>query len=299
VISYERSVGFRSLAWTLALTLVAALLTTVPSAPAQAAMPDAEARMLGHINSARQGNGLGTLRAHDTLTKVARDWAVRMKDDHESGGDRQAVLRHNPSMHGQIPSNYRRAGENVGYTVLSGASDSALVDRLHKAYMASPGHRANIMGEFDRVGVGLVAADDGTLWSTVVFMLEAAPAAASNDTSAEPVEQDEPEPAPAAQREPGADAEPEKSSASRVRGESGPSRPAPAPEPEPEPEPEPAPPTSEELFDEEWPQGYLTGDADIARSLLLGITDVRLAGSLLWETGRGAPVRLAGRSVTR
>ena len=36
--------------------------------------------------------------------------------------------------------------------------------------MASPSHRANILGDYNQVGIGVSVADDGRLWVTVVFM---------------------------------------------------------------------------------------------------------------------------------
>ncbi len=44
-----------------------------------------------------------------------------------------------------------------------------LVEALHRGFMASAGHRRNILGDFDRVGVGVTDAD-GRLWVTVDFV---------------------------------------------------------------------------------------------------------------------------------
>lgn len=264
-----------------ALAAAAALslaLATVPATPAGAALPDAESRMLGHLNGARSSNGLGSLSPHGDLTAIARGWAARMAADYEQGGDRRGALRHNPSMRHQLPSNYRRAGENVGYSVLTGASQAQLVDRLHDAYMQSSGHRANIMGEFDRVGVGLVQSDDGTMWSAVVFMLEGA-------------QQPEPDPEPAEPAESG-------TSPSSSEGSSGGS--SAATEARPDPEPVPDPPTAEELFGPDWPEGYLVGDADATTALLGLVRGSRTAGSLLalpWLAGGARPVHVASPTL--
>jgi uncharacterized protein YkwD len=52
-------------------------------------------------------------------------------------------------------------GENVGV----GGS----VDSLHKAFMNSPAHRANVLYDsFNRVGVGAIKRD-GRMWVTIVF----------------------------------------------------------------------------------------------------------------------------------
>ncbi|MCZ6630362.1 MAG: hypothetical protein O7D28_03330, partial [Actinobacteria bacterium] len=43
------------------------------------------------------------------------------------------------------------------------------VDSLHKAFMASAGHKANILGDYNYAGIG-TASSDGVLYVTVVFM---------------------------------------------------------------------------------------------------------------------------------
>jgi uncharacterized protein YkwD len=59
-------------------------------------------------------------------------------------------------------SDWELLGENVG----RGPS----VEAIHQAFMESESHRANVLGDFDRMGVGIARADDGTLFATVVFM---------------------------------------------------------------------------------------------------------------------------------
>lgn len=53
-------------------------------------------------------------------------------------------------------------GENVGY--------GPNVPKLHKAFMASPTHRANIMGDYDRVGIASQVDSNGRIYVTVLFM---------------------------------------------------------------------------------------------------------------------------------
>ena len=69
-------------------------------------------------------------------------------------------LYHNPSLATAV-KNWSWVGENVGY----GPS----VASLQSAFMASPGHRANILDhQFTQVGVGAVTVN-GTIWVSVVF----------------------------------------------------------------------------------------------------------------------------------
>ena len=58
-------------------------------------------------------------------------------------------------------SGWEKLGENVG----RGGS----VSSLHTAFMNSSGHRANILGDYNKVGIG-TGTSDGVLYVTVVFM---------------------------------------------------------------------------------------------------------------------------------
>ena len=252
----------RGLAASVAVLLALVLaITALPTATASAS-GHAEGHLLARHNEARSAAGLAPLQADGGLAAVARAWSAQMRDAYESGGDRAGALRHNPSLASQLPGGFQRAGENVGYTVLTGASETELANRLHDAYMNSPGHRANILGDFNRAGVGVVSAADGTMWSTVVFALVA------SEPELEPQGDPEPQPEPEPEPEP----QPE---------------PQPEPEPEPEPQPEPEPVTAASLFDDGWPEGYLApGEAD-SGSLLPGARDARLVSLL-----RAAPDRM-------
>ena len=245
--------------WFAAAAIVALLASLVPVGSA-AASPDAEARLLARHNEARAAESLPPLHVHGELTAVARKWAARLRDDYETSDDRSGSLRHNPSLASQLPSGYQRAAENVGFTALTDASNTALADRLHDAYLASPNHRANILGDYDRVGVGMAVASDGTLWSTVVFMQGAdepspkgaatttsgAPEPASEGTAAEPT----PDPVADATREP---------------------------DPQPDPQPDPEPLTAASLFGQGWPAGFLApGELDLGL-VLAGTRDGRAA----------------------
>jgi uncharacterized protein YkwD len=56
---------------------------------------------------------------------------------------------------------YRSVGENVGY--------ATTVYSVHRAFLNSPAHRANIMGtRWDSIGVGVVSSG-GYLWVTEIF----------------------------------------------------------------------------------------------------------------------------------
>jgi hypothetical protein len=140
--------------WTI-LVLAAALLlgAVVPAADAATVTPDHESRLVALINDERTDRGLAPLDLTLQLTRIGRDWSQAMA--------RQDDLSHRPDLAEQIDGDWRRLGENVGY----GPS----LDKIHDAFMDSKGHRDNVLGDFDRVGVGVVE-EDGRLWITVNFL---------------------------------------------------------------------------------------------------------------------------------
>ena len=141
------------------------LLVLLTPATAQAAAPyeASEQQFLKLMNAARRSEGRGALTAAPDVATVARNWSKRMARD----GD----LRHNPDVDSQLTVEWTRWGENVGWASNgSGASLSSVVKRLHNGFMESRGHRANILGDFNQVGVGVAVERDGTMWATMVFV---------------------------------------------------------------------------------------------------------------------------------
>ena len=151
----RRLMGF-TLAGVMPLSLIAA-------EPAKADPVSDEAHFVQLLNDLRSSRGLGRLGVNGHLTNTARGWSAHMA----SAG----TIWHNPNLAAQSPSNWARLGENVGM----GPS----VVSLHNAFMASPGHFANMVnGHYDSVGVG-VAMSGSTMFVTVNFMqTQAAPAPA-------------------------------------------------------------------------------------------------------------------------
>lgn len=130
------------------LLAVAALL--VPAAPAAAAESDTVYSLL---NDSRWANGQAGLLRNASLDQVAADWAA--------GLAASGTLAHNPDYAAQIPGGWSNAGENVA----QGQPDAG---SMHAAWMASPGHRANILGDYTDVGIAFLAAG-GTTWGVQVF----------------------------------------------------------------------------------------------------------------------------------
>jgi hypothetical protein len=138
---------------------------------------------------------------------------------------RTGDLHHNPDL-AHVTSGWHALAENVGVGPELG--------RLHDAFMDSPGHRKNILGNYNYVGVGVVRASETKLWVTVIFMrgpdgLVDPPAddpPPDDPPSDDPPAEDPPAPVPPAEQPPAPEPDP---------------LPAPEPDPKPEPAPTPAP----------------------------------------------------------
>jgi hypothetical protein len=196
----------------LSATLVlAALVFLAGATPALAADASLEAAFVSAINGERSS----PLAVAGDLVAVARAHSERMA---ASGS-----LYHNPDL-AVVVTGWQKVGENVG----RGPS----VTSIHSAFMASPGHAANIRDSaFTQVGVGVVVSGS-TIWVTEVFRQPLAPAPAPAPAP-KPEPTTEPAPAPAPKPAPAPAPKPAP-------------KPAPAPEPTAEPAPAPAPePTAE------------------------------------------------------
>src|SRR4051812_14013047 len=166
----------RLLAGAAALTIVPALAMALGtgSASAASATDGIETQLLTMLNSARQGAGLAPLAADPAIAQVAQSWSGHMVGVHGRTGDpvikpaapsdcEQSSLCHNPSLGtavGALVPGWTKIGENIGV----GADPAA----VNAALLASPGHYANIVGDYNRVGIGVVM-EGSTIWATFDF----------------------------------------------------------------------------------------------------------------------------------
>jgi hypothetical protein len=141
----------------LAALVILTSLTLASTSPAHAAAGTDEQDFLNQTNASRAQNGLSALQWDDSLANIARAWSDQMAGS--------TTLSHNGNLvaevNEQVTSEWTRIGENVGY----GGS----VSQLHNAFMNSTGHRANIMGDNNRVGIGVVRSGS-TIWVTLDFL---------------------------------------------------------------------------------------------------------------------------------
>jgi hypothetical protein len=159
-----RWAGFRRLPHALATLLLAAIALLVPALPATAATAGPEAdTVYSLLNDARSANGQSALVRNASLDDVATAWASELA---ASG-----VLSHNPSYPQQIPAGWSEAGENV-------ARGQWTATEMHTDWMNSPGHRANILGNFTDVGIAWLTDATGMTWGVQVFANYPAPVVA-------------------------------------------------------------------------------------------------------------------------
>lgn len=134
--------------------------TEAPPPPPVAGTPAgvdaaAEQQLLDDHNRRRAAHGLPPLQRHGCLDAVARDWAAGMAASQQ--------LRHNPAYADAVDAciAWTSVGENVGF--------SGTVADLAERFWASPEHRANVLGAYQYVGVGVVVDAAGVRWATLEF----------------------------------------------------------------------------------------------------------------------------------
>lgn len=163
----SHSLAVRALAAFLAAVCFAVLFASASARPADASttMRSMETRLIELHNAARAAHGLPALREHPTMTVESRKWSQHMSNT--------GVLEHQSAANGYTSYAYttcavadpqwRGCAENVGV--------GAAADGIHAAFMASPGHKANVLSSTaNRIGVGYWKGTDGRLWVTVRFL---------------------------------------------------------------------------------------------------------------------------------
>jgi hypothetical protein len=151
----------------LLVALIAGVLAVGTTAASAAPPPpvDAEREFLALLNGERTRANLPALTADPAIVPIAREWSQNMAD--------QNRLYHRPDLRAQVEArvtrDWRRIGENVGR--------GPDVPGLHTAFMNSPGHRANVLGDYNRVGIAVVNSGS-TIWVTFNFLKGPAIAAA-------------------------------------------------------------------------------------------------------------------------
>jgi uncharacterized protein YkwD len=149
---------------TTALALVALMVAAVPAASASSLD---EVLLIDLVNQSRGEAGLAPLDPDLGLVIATRSHSTEMAAANE-------LFHSTADQLGSSTTGWLVLGENVG----RGPNARA----IHDGFMDSEGHRSNILGDFDSVGVGTATNPDGTLFVTVIFK-ESTVAAADGDTS--------------------------------------------------------------------------------------------------------------------
>ena len=102
-----------------------------------------QTKMVDQVNTSRRDAGKAAVVANDAAASKAQAWAGHMSRtgtvEHTGGGSRVDTSG--------LPK-WCSVGENVGM--------ASSIDALHAAWMRSASHKANILGNFNRIGTGLV-----------------------------------------------------------------------------------------------------------------------------------------------
>lgn len=136
-----------------------------------------EDMFLSQINASRSAAGLPALAVDSSLRSYARSHSQFMADGNcppKSDGS-PASICHSTSeqLKAAAGTGWSKLGENVG------RGNAAT---LHDAFMNSSGHRANILGDYNYVGIGTVYAN-GSTYVTVVFMKKGSTSGGTSPTT--------------------------------------------------------------------------------------------------------------------
>ncbi|HIE22281.1 MAG TPA: CAP domain-containing protein [Acidimicrobiia bacterium] len=157
--------------WRWLTIFLAASLTTASLGLVAGAEPATESEFLDLINSSRAAAGLAPLKIDDGLRSHARKHTQDMMDAGELYHSSAEELR------AAAGTGWTKVGENVG----RGGTPPV----LHEAFMNSDAHRANILGDYNYVGIG-TGTKDGTLYVTVVFMAKETSTTTTTTTASSP-----------------------------------------------------------------------------------------------------------------
>ena len=150
----------------------------------------AEQQLFGLINQDRAQNGLPALTANPTMFNIARSAPHQVCGNGQTfNGRAQDMIERQYFSHQIPPCNqyvwpilqsygvqYSAAGENIAWNTYSPQSTS--VTSVNTALMNSAPHRANILGNYNQVGVGAWAASgpwsdgSGGPWTGVIMYVE-------------------------------------------------------------------------------------------------------------------------------
>jgi uncharacterized protein YkwD len=136
------------------------LVLIIDPVTAAAAEESVDRAFLDLLNRARIEAGRTPLTMEPSMRQLAIEWSGTLMTaqqlSHRTQSSQTAWIE------SRMTPNWQRTAENVA----SGYS----VDAVHAWLMASPGHRANMLGDFTHVGIGSMRDVAGRLWVTFNFV---------------------------------------------------------------------------------------------------------------------------------
>jgi uncharacterized protein YkwD len=123
-----------------------------PAAPAAGVTETKQ--LTGMVNGFRNDNGASGLQPAYDATVKAQSLAQAMADQHR--------IFHSASLSAGIDPGWSAIAENVAAAPSLAEAQQSLQD--------SPGHRANLLGPYNQVGVGVAYADDGFTYVAEEFV---------------------------------------------------------------------------------------------------------------------------------
>jgi len=137
-----------SLATSISHPTVAQAATVAPDQQAAAIQ-----QVLDDTNAFRAANNLPPLKLNQGINPVAQAWTESMANNE--------YMEHNPDYGTQIPAGWSLAGENV--------AQNYAPDTVVTGWEGSPGHRANLLGNFTDIGIGYAVDSSGNGYFTQDF----------------------------------------------------------------------------------------------------------------------------------
>ena len=184
-----------ALALALALPLAAVQVASLPEAGAQTATvnvnsTEVRARLAAQaieemINEYREANGLHPLVTHKLYDEQALAWSRQMiadQDDPRWGKPQYnangAMTRAGSFRHSDM-GEWGHSGENIivqGYYADTDTEWKRVAEQLFEGWRNSPVHNENLLrADAQGMGLGLVRDEDGNVWGTTMFFIDAIP----------------------------------------------------------------------------------------------------------------------------
>ncbi|NJO48563.1 MAG: CAP domain-containing protein [Leptolyngbyaceae cyanobacterium RM2_2_4] len=136
----------------------------------QTSSPHAELEQVVHaqINQYRAEQGLPPLEFSAEISEVARQHSQAMAEG-QAAFSHDGFEQRGQAIAQKIP--YRTVAENLAFN--QGFSDP--VTQAVKGWIDSPGHHANIKGDFDLTGIGVAKNEQGEYYLTQLFVKRLSP----------------------------------------------------------------------------------------------------------------------------